>query len=51
MRFANAPRHQSLFTFLELSLEQRFEEAKVCAAFAYRLLSELGTLRRDCRQM
>jgi hypothetical protein len=32
-------------------LEQRFEEAKVCAAFAYRLLSELGTLRRDCRQM
>jgi hypothetical protein len=45
MRFANAPRHQSLFTFLELSLEQRFEEAKVCAAFAYRLLSELSALR------
>lgn len=45
MRFANSPRHQPLLTFLELGLEQRFEETKVGAAFAYRLLGDLGALR------
>ena len=51
MRFANAPLHQPLFAFLEFGLQQRFEEAQVRAAFAHRLLGELGALRRDGRQM
>jgi hypothetical protein len=50
MRFANAPLHQPVFTFLEFGLQQRFEEAQVRTAFAHRLLGEWAALRRDRRQ-
>src|ERR1700683_2574916 len=50
MRFANAPLHEPVFTFLEFGLQQRFEEAQGGTAFTRRLLGEWTAVRRDCRQ-
>src|SRR5262245_8867390 len=51
MRVAQPSPHQPLLAVLEFGLQQRFQITQMGAPLARRLLSELGTLRSDARQM